>query len=87
LMHRSALEATRADMHDEWFVLDNNYTGGGEDRNFCEHAKRAGFETFVDRSCVVGHLAGDIPTSVADFFVWDYVSSIYGTGEPHEVIR
>jgi len=87
LMHRDVFEAMRENVNDIWFKWDNDLTGGGEDRNFCEHARAAGFETFVDRSCVVGHLAGDIPTSAADFFAWDYVTTINNTGEPHEIIR
>jgi GT2 family glycosyltransferase len=86
LIHRTVLEAMRKKVKGVWFKWDDDYTGGGEDRNFCEHAKKAGFETFVDRSCVVGHLVGDIPTSAADFFAWDYVSTVLHTGEPHEVI-
>lgn len=87
LIHRAVLEDMREEVKDIWFKWDDDYTGGGEDRNFCQHAKAAGYETFVDRSCVVGHLAGDIPTSTADFFTWDYVSYIQGVDEPHEVIR
>jgi len=87
LIHRTVLEAMREEVKDQWFKWDDDYGGGGEDRNFCEHAKLAGFDTFVDRSCVVGHLAGDIPTSAADFFAWDYVSTIIGAEEPHEIIR
>ena len=87
LIHRDVLGAMQEEVNDIWFRWDNDYTGGGEDRNFCEHAALAGYETFVDRSCIVGHLAGDIPTSAADFFAWDYVSTVLGTGEPHEIIK
>ena len=87
LIHRSVLEAMRDEVQDVWFKWDDDYTGGGEDRNFCEHALKAGFETFVDRSCIVGHLVGDTPTSVADFAMWDYAATILNTGEPHEVIN
>lgn len=87
LIHRQVLEDMRAEVNDVWFQWDDDYKGGGEDRNFCQHALAAGYDTWVDRSCVVGHLAGDIPTSAADFFAWDYVSTINGTGEPHEIIR
>ena len=87
LIHRDVLEAMRKEVNDIWFKWDDDYNGGGEDRNFCEHAKLAGHQTYVDRSCVVGHLAGDIPTSAADFFVWDYVSTVLGTGEHHEIVK
>jgi GT2 family glycosyltransferase len=86
LIHRSVLEGMRELVQDVWFKWDDDVAGGGEDRNFCEKAKQAGFDLFVDRSCVVGHLAGDIPTSAADFFAWDYVSTVLGTGE-HELIK
>jgi hypothetical protein len=84
LIHRTVLEAMREAVNDQWFLLDDDYNGGGEDRRFCQCAKDAGFETFVDRSCVVGHLVGDIPTGVADFIAWDSVSTFNGTGEPTE---
>jgi len=87
LIHRSVLEAMREAVNDIWFKWDDDYNGGGEDRYFCENARAAGFDPFVDRSCIVGHLAGDIPTSSGDFMAWDYVSTILGTGEPKEVIR
>ena len=86
LINRTVLEEMREIIGDVWFLLDDDYNGGGEDRRFCEVALQAGFETFVDRSCVVGHLAGDIPTSAADFFAWDYVSTVLNTGE-HEIIK
>ena len=70
LIHRSVLEAMRPIVKDEWFLWDNDYTGGGEDRRFFENARLAGFDNYVDRSCVCGHLAGDIPTSAADFIAW-----------------
>jgi GT2 family glycosyltransferase len=86
LIHRDVLQAMRQEVNDVWFRWDDDYNGGGEDRNFCQNAAKAGFTTFVDRSCVVGHLAGDIPTSSADFLVWDSVSNVLGA-EPHEIIR
>ncbi len=86
LIHRAVLEDMREKVKDVWFQWDDDYKGGGEDRRFCQYAKAVGFETFVDRSCVVGHLVGDHPTSAADFFAWDYVSTILNTGEPHESV-
>jgi hypothetical protein len=65
-----------------WFVCDNEATGGGEDRRFYEYARQVGYEGFVDRSCIAGHIAGDIPTSSADFIGWDSISDFTNTGEP-----
>lgn len=82
LMHRSVLEAIREKYgEDQWFLMDNDYTGGGEDRRFFERAREVGFPAFVDRSCIVGHLAGDTPIGVLDFMVYNSVSNILGTGE------
>lgn len=66
LIHRSVLEA----MQDPWFLWDDDYKGGGEDRRFFENAKAAGFEGYVDRSCVVSHLGGDAPVSSMAFMAW-----------------
>jgi hypothetical protein len=65
-----------------WFLMDDDLTGGGEDRRFFENARLAGFIPYVDRSCIAGHLAGDIPTGALDFLAWDNVSDFNGTGEP-----
>lgn len=81
LIHRKVLEAMRAKYGDGWFVMDNDYTGGGEDRRFFEHAREVGFPAFVDRSCTVGHLAGDTPMGVMDFMIYNSVSDFAGTGE------
>jgi hypothetical protein len=78
LIHRSVLEA----MADPWFLWDDDYNGGGEDRRFFENARAAGFIPYVDRSCIVGHLVGDIATGPADFIAWDQVSDFSNTGEP-----
>jgi hypothetical protein len=85
LIHRSVLEDMHKICNDAYFLQDTD-EGSGEDRRFCELALQAGYETFVDRSCVVGHLVGDTPTSAADFFAWDYVSTVLNTGE-HEIIK
>lgn len=82
LIHRSVLERMREFIHDEWFVCDSEKKGGGEDRRFFTYAKIAGFPGLVDRSCVAGHIAGDIPSSAADFIMWDSASTFNGTGEP-----
>lgn len=82
LMHRTVLEAIRDKYgEDQWFLMDNDYTGGGEDRRFFERAREVGFPAFVDRSCVAGHLAGDTPIGVMDFMAWSSVSNVLGTGE------
>lgn len=84
LIHRDVLTAMRPLVNDQWFVMDDDLAGGGEDRRFCQFAKQAGYDLFIDRSCVVGHLVGDIETSSADFIAWDSVSTFLGTGEPKE---
>ena len=81
LIHRKVLEAIKEKYGEEWFVMDNDYTGGGEDRRFFEHAREVGFPAYVDRSCVAGHLAGDVPMGVLDFMAWESVSNFLGTGE------
>jgi hypothetical protein len=81
LIHRSVLEAMRPMVEDIWFKWDDEYNGGGEDRNFFVNAKSAGFPAYVDRSCVVGHLTGDIPASSWDFIAWDSISTFEETGE------
>ena len=82
LMHRDVLEAMRKQVCDIWFRWDDDLNGGGEDRNFFEQAKIAGFQAYVDRSCIVGHQVGEIPTGAADFIAWDSVSQWKNTGEP-----
>jgi hypothetical protein len=89
LIHRSVIEKMRPLVNDVWFQCDDDLAGGGEDRRFFEFAKQAGFDAFVDRSCIVGHLIGDIPTSSADFIAWDSVSVFHDTGEqiPKEILE
>ena len=82
LIHRTVLEGMREMVKDVWFLMDDDYTGGGEDRRFYEFAALAGFPAYQDRSAVVGHLVGDIPTSSADFIAWDSISVFHKTGEP-----
>ena len=81
LIHRSVLEAMSKECGELWFVMDDELNGGGEDRRFFEIAGRAGYQAFVDRSCIVGHLVGAIPTSSADFIAWDSVSVFHNTGQ------
>lgn len=93
LIHRTVFEDIRAKIPNQndgyWFVCDNELTGGGEDRRFYEYARAAGYTGYIDRSCIAGHIAGDIPTSSADFIMWDSVSSFTDTGEPvaHKEIK
>jgi hypothetical protein len=83
LINRKVFEdIERMNKNQFWFVCDNEVSGGGEDRRFYEYARAAGYTGYVDRSCVAGHLAGDIPTSSADFIGWDSVSAFRDTGEP-----
>jgi len=81
LMHRSVLEAMAPLCNGLWFKMDDLFAGGGEDRRFFELALAAGFPAYIDRSVVCGHLVGDIPTSAAEFIMWDSVSTFGGTGE------
>jgi len=83
LIHRKVFEdIEKMNKHQFWFVCDNELTGGGEDRRFYEYARAAGHTGYIDRSCIAGHIAGDICTSSADFIGWDSVSSFIETGEP-----
>ena len=81
LIRRDVLEVMRPYVADMWFEMDDEIKGGGEDRRFFQNARMAGFQGYVDRSCVVGHLVGDIPTSAADFIAWDSASVFNNTGE------
>ena len=84
LIHRTVLEAMRVECGEKWFVMDSAEFGGGEDRRFFEIAAKVGYQGYVDRSCIAGHLVGDIPTSSADFIAWDNISVFHNTGEPEE---
>jgi hypothetical protein len=78
LIRRDVLEKMREEVKDLWFVWDDDYGGGGEDRNFFEHAKMAGFQAYVDRSVIVGHLIGDVPTGSMDFMMWTQSGTFKG---------
>ena len=84
LIHRDVLKAMRPLVNDVWFQCDDDYAGGGEDRRFFQYAKEAGYEAFVDRSCVVGHLSRTAPASSMDFIAWDSASTFMNTGEPEK---
>ncbi len=86
LINRTVLEAMRPIVNDVWFKWDDDEGAcGGEDRNFFDKALEAGFVGYVDRSCTVGHLVGDIPTTSADFVAWASVSQFNNTGEPEDI--
>ena len=81
LIHRTVLEAIKEKYGEEWFLMDDDYYGGGEDRRFFERAREVGFPAYVDRSCIAGHISGDTPIGVLDFMVWTTVGEFLGTGE------
>lgn len=87
LIHRKVFEDMREAVQDKWFEWDDDYKGGGEDRKFFTAAKQAGHQAFVDRSCMIGHIVGEVPTSAADFIAWDSVSEFNGTGEPPDPMK
>jgi len=74
IIHRSVLEAIKP----PWFVADVTVVQGimartsaaGEDRVFYEKAAAAGFEAYVDRSCVAGHMPENVSVGVMDFACW-----------------
>ena len=77
LVHRSVL----AGMEPPWFMMHEDGVGG-EDANFFVKAHNAGFQAYVDRSCGIGHIVGDISTSSMDFIMWSQSSEFKDTGEP-----
>lgn len=91
VIRRDLLEAMREPMQELWFKWDKDKEGrenqgaGGEDRNFFEFARALGMPGYVDRSCIAGHLVGEIPASAADFVMWCSVSNFGGTGEPEQM--
>jgi hypothetical protein len=67
LMHRDVLAA----MEDPWFRRDTgDFRHQGEDRYFFEKARAAGFDAYVDRSCIAGHMAFNVSVGVIDFMTW-----------------
>jgi hypothetical protein len=65
LVHRRVLAA----MEPPWFQRDAPGKGG-EDRKFFIKAKAAGFQGYVDRSVIVGHLSRNHPVAALDFAAW-----------------
>lgn len=74
LVHRSVLET----IPPPWFKMREDFhkEGAGEDFFFFEQAQKAGFEAFVDLSCMAGHVYGDRVLAGRDFVVWDYVLGV-----------
>lgn len=68
LVHRNVYEA----IEPPWFknILT---TGEGSDFDFHAKAQAAGFTTWVDRSVIAGHLAGDWCFGSLDFLAWDAI--------------
>lgn len=81
IIHRDVLQDMKKLVGEEWFRWDNDYNGGGEDRHFFEIARAVGYPAYVDRSCVVGHLPGDVPTGLMDFVMSYNSSNFVNTGE------
>ena len=77
LTHRSVIEATGP----EWFVRTGTREkhGSGSDFYFTKVVREAGFETFVDRSVLSGHIVHGHVAGLLDFMVWDSVMN-YETG-------
>jgi hypothetical protein len=82
LIHRSVLEQMCSVCGDYWFRWDTDRpNGGGEDSRFFVTARSVGFPAFVDRSCIVGHLIGEIAACSADFVAWSKVSEFEQTSD------
>lgn len=71
LLRRDVLEAIPA----PWFVADPD-KHNREDFYFYEQVERAGFEVYVDLSCMASHLYGARPLAMLDHSVWD-AAAIY----------
>jgi len=71
LVHRSVVEATAPD----WFQRAGTREkhGSGSDFYFTKRVRDAGFETYVDRSVLSGHIVHGHVAGVLDFMVWDSV--------------
>lgn len=67
LVHRSVFES----LEPPWFSNRKGY----EDRYFCEQAIAAGFEVYVDRSVVSGHVYGDAQAGALQFLACDMVTN------------
>jgi hypothetical protein len=67
LCHRRVFEA----VGEPWFQRDD--LKKGEDFYFFEKARRAGFQLWVDRSVIVGHLWGELAIGPEDFVAYQSV--------------
>ncbi len=68
LIHRSVLETVPA----PWFerTTGEDEPATGSDWDFCEKARDAGYDIYVDRSIVSGHLTGPWELAGVDFMAW-----------------
>lgn len=66
LIRRDVLETMPA----PWFVGDPEQRHNKEDIFFFEQAAAAGFQAYVDKSCMTGHLYGDRPLAALDYVAW-----------------
>lgn len=69
LVHRCVYEA----IEPPWFERVR-HTGEGSDFDFHAKAQAAGYKTYVDRSVIAGHLAGDWCIGAVDFLAWDAIA-------------
>ena len=76
LTHRSVLEA----IEPPWFEAIHD-SGSGSDFYFHAQAIEAGFKSYVDLSCIAGHLQGDYCVGPLDWLVWDKTTTYDGAGK------
>lgn len=69
LVHREVYE----NISPPWFEKVR-HTGEGSDFDFHAKAQAAGFTSWVDRSVIAGHLAGDWCFGALDFLAWDAIA-------------
>ena len=68
VIQRRVLEA----MRDPWFFIREG-NGRTSDKYFYQEAIRLGFQPYVDRSVVCGHLARDVQVGALDFIAYTHV--------------
>jgi hypothetical protein len=70
LTHRSVIEA----IEPPWFKRTgrNADEGRGSDFYFAEKAIEAGFQPYIDRSVIAGHIVHGHVANLLDFMVWDW---------------
>jgi hypothetical protein len=71
LTHRRVFEA----IEPPWYVRtgSNAKKGRGSDFYFTEKVQEAGFETYIDRSVLAGHIVHGMTATLVDFLTWDNV--------------